>query len=70
MSFQDEPPLVKKGAELDWEGELHKLVKLERILSYETVAQKASLLPLDLSLLSSMREGKADAAIDSVPEIC
>jgi hypothetical protein len=29
------------GADLDWEEELHKLVRLERILGYQSADQKA-----------------------------
>jgi hypothetical protein len=39
---QDEPPLAKEGGDLDWEEELHRLVKLERILGYQNVAEKVS----------------------------
>jgi hypothetical protein len=48
--YQDEPPQVKKGGDLYWEQELHKLVKLERILGYQTVGQKASKIRRRLSL--------------------
>jgi hypothetical protein len=54
---QDEPPYVQKGGDIEWEEELHKLVKLERILGYPSLAQKESRFTSDLSSVF-LRENK------------